>query len=451
MVEAIYYFPSGFKWGTATSSHQVEGGNTGNDWWQWEQDPGRILREHRSALACDWWGGRWEEDLDRALDGGQNAHRLSVEWSRIEPSPGVWDESALEFYRILVKGALDRGLEPMVTLHHFTNPIWFMEQGGWLNPEAVGYFEIFSRVVVSALKDFVNSWITINEPNVYIYLAYIDGTFPPGETNLASAFSVTHNMALAHASAYRAIHEIQGKAKVGIAHHYRAMQPANKANPIDRWLTKFRSRAFNDLFPSILDKGWLRLFNRKIRVPEAVNTQDFFGLNYYTMERVGLDLRKPKEAFSRGFFPRDADLSPTGFIANEPDGMWEALKFAKSYKLPIVITENGVEDATDEFRLRYMAQHLRKVWAAVNYNWKVEGYYYWTLVDNFEWDRGWTQRFGLWSLDPETQIRTMRKSAKFYTEICKANVLSSEMVQKYAPGVFEEMFPDGGQRELVVL
>ena len=120
MVEAIFNFPRNFKWGTATSSHQVEGSNTANDWWVWEQEPGKILRGHRSMAACDWWGGRWEEDLDRAIEGGQNAHRLSVEWSRVEQSPGVWDDAALEFYRSLVRGAVDRGLEPMVTLDQQT-------------------------------------------------------------------------------------------------------------------------------------------------------------------------------------------------------------------------------------------------------------------------------------------------------------------------------------------
>jgi beta-glucosidase len=451
MIEAIHYFPRNFKWGTATSSHQVEGGNSNNDWWLWEKEPGKILKGHRSGMACDWWGGRWEEDLDRAADNGQNAHRLSVEWSRIEPSPGVWDEDALDFYRQLVKGVVDRGLEPMVTLHHFTHPIWFADQGGWLDPDSVEYFERYTRVVASTLKDFANSWITINEPNVLVYFAYIQGSFPPGTADIGSAFSASTQLARAHVAAYRAIHEIQGEARVGVAHNYRAMQPAREKNPIDRWLTRIRRNTFNDLFPNIFEKGWLRLFGRRVHIPEAINTQDFFGLNYYTMERVRLDLRRPQEAFSKGFYPQDADLSPTGFIANEPDGMWEALKFAKARKLPIIITENGVEDATDGLRPRYLAEHLRKVWSAANYNWNIEGYYHWTLVDNFEWERGWTQRFGLWSLDADTQTRTKRKSAEFYSQICRANALSSEMVHQYAPEIFEKMFPEGGQREFVSL
>jgi beta-glucosidase len=282
-------------------------------------------------------------------------------------------------------------------------------------------------------------------------LAYIEGSFPPGESSVELAFTAAENIARAHAAAYQAIHEIEGMASVGVAHHYRGMRPAAEANPIHRWLSKFRSGAFNYLFPRVMKKGWLRLFGRRVHIPQALYTQDFFGLSYYTMERVGVDLRKPREAFSHGFFPTEADISPTGYIANEPDGIWAALNFAKSFGLPIIITENGIEDASDEMRPRYLAEHLRRVWAAANYNWKVEGYYYWTLVDNFEWDRGWTQRFGLWSLDPETQEREKRPSADFYAEICRSNALSSEMVRRYAPEVFEKLFPSGGQREFVSL
>jgi len=138
MIRATLHFPQGFLWGSATSSHQVEGGNSANDWWAWEHEPDRILHGHQSGDACQWWAGRWEEDLDRAADGHQNAHRLSVEWSRIEPHPALWDEEAILTYRTILKGMRSRGLTPMVTLHHFTNPRWLAEQGGWANPKIVG-------------------------------------------------------------------------------------------------------------------------------------------------------------------------------------------------------------------------------------------------------------------------------------------------------------------------
>ena len=151
MPSASFHFPKGFLWGTATSSHQVEGGNTNNNWWAWEQQEGRILKGHKSGLACDWWGGRWREDFDRAAETGQNAHRLSVEWSRIQPTPDTWDEEALEKYRAMLRGLKERGIMPMVTLHHFSDPLWVAEKGAWETEAVVPWFERFVRKTVDAL------------------------------------------------------------------------------------------------------------------------------------------------------------------------------------------------------------------------------------------------------------------------------------------------------------
>ncbi|MEW6568179.1 MAG: glycoside hydrolase family 1 protein [Chloroflexota bacterium] len=441
MIRASHSFPRRFLWGTATSAHQVEGDNILNDWWDWEQQPGRIALGQRSGKACDWWGGRWQEDFDRAAAGGQNAHRLSLEWSRVEPSPAVWDEAALEGYREIVRGALARGLMPMVTLHHFTNPRWVAEQGGWLKPGIVSLFERYVRKVVDALQDAVGLWVTINEPNVYMSLSYVLGLFPPGEKNLGHAFEVARNLIRAHVAAYRAIHEVQPGALVGLAHHVRGFRPARPASPLDRWAARARSRLFNDLFAVAAHSGRFRSLLHSERLPEAAGTQDFIGLNYYTQERVAFDLRRPGELFARGFFPKDADLSPTGYLANEPEGFWRALGWARKFGLPVYVTENGVEDAADRLRPRYLAAHLRQLWRAVNFNWPVKGYFHWTLVDNFEWERGWTQRFGLYELTPDTQERRKRASADLYAEVCKSNALSSETVALYAPEVVEQLFP----------
>lgn len=450
MIRAIHTFPRGFLWGTATSSHQVEGNNSNNDWWIWEQEQGRIMQDHKSGGACDWWGGRWQEDLDRAAEGGQNAHRLSIEWSRVEPSPAVWHDSALDYYRQIIKGALDRGLIPMVTLHHFTNPQWVAEQGGWLNPQIVAIFERYVRKVVSALHDLVGLWVTINEPNVYFFLAYLEGGFPPGMKDLKSLPQVIKHMVMAHAAAYHAIHDIQPESLVGLAHHYRGFHPANPRNSLDRWLASFKSENFNNIFPRAVTDGRIRTPFWKGQVTQAAGTQDYFGLNYYTVEHCAFDPLHPWNAFQGGGYPEGADLSPTGYIANEPEGMWEALCWAHRFNLPIYVTENGVEDAESTIRPRYLAAHIRQVWRAVNFNWRVRGYFHWSLVDNFEWERGWTQRFGLWALDIRTQQRKKRISADLYAEICKANGLSSEMVAIYAPEVLEQMFPPRGPVELEV-
>lgn len=441
MAKAIVQFPKGFLWGTATASHQVEGNNTNNNWHQWENTPGKILNDDRSGLACDWWGGRWREDMDRAAETGQNAHRLSIEWSRVQPRIDIWDESAIERYRAMLQGMTERGIKPMVTLHHFSNPLWFEELGGWENEQAPVLFNTFVRKVVPALMPYTDLWTTINEPNVYAYSGYVAGTFPPGKKDMDTAFKVMVALVRGHALAYRSIHEFQPEAKAGMAINYRSFFPATKS-PLDKWVAKTQSGIFNDLFPNAASQGVARFLNKKVLVPEAANTQDFIGLNYYSRDQVSFDITKPMNLFGRLYYRADADLSTTGFIANEPDGFYEGIKWSTRYKLPIYITENGVEDATDNLRPRYLALHIHKLWRAVNYNWPVLGYFHWSLVDNFEWERGWSQRFGLWGLDTTTQKRIRRRSVDLYAAICKANGLSSVMVTEYCPEVSQKIFPD---------
>ncbi len=440
MADATVHFPRGFLWGTATSAHQVEGNNTNNNWWAWEQQAGHIRNGDKSGLACDWWGGRWKEDLDRAAETGQNAHRFSIEWSRIQPAPDRWDEDALERYRSMLRGMLDRGLTAMITLHHFSNPLWLEEQGGWENDDTPQKFGVFVRKAVEALKEYASYWVTINEPNVFAFSAYALGLFPPGKTDTSSAFRVMTNLLRGHALAYRIIHEIQPEARVGLSMHYRSILPAS-ASPLDRWAAGFQSRMFNDMFPRAARDGKLRLIYKTVKVPEAAKTQDFLGVNYYTRDLMSFDLRHASTLFGHRYYRPDAELSGTGFFANEPEGFFEALKWGLQFNIPMLVTENGVEDAKDKIRPRYLAEHIMQMWRAVNFNWPVKGYFHWTLVDNFEWERGWTQRFGLWGLDVETQARIRRPSVDFFAEICKENGLSSGMVAKYCPEVSGKLFP----------
>jgi len=440
MISASMHFPAGFLWGTATSSYQVEGNNTTSDWSQWEQDPGRILNGHRSGKACDWWSGRWKEDFDLAAQDGHNAHRLSIEWSRVEPSPGKWDVDALDHYRTIVSGALARGLTPLVTLHHFSNPLWLVEEGGWHASTVVEHFAAFTRKVVETLGDLVTRWVTINEPNVLLYNGYVDGVFPPGETDLRSLPPLTVNLLRAHASAYHTIHELVPDAQVGMAHHYRSFHPARERSSLDRYVAAMRSRLFNHLFPSAVASGVVNMIKR-IPVPEVVGTQDFMGLNYYTRELSRFSLLNPEQMLKEGKFADKALLSQTGFIAHQPEGFWEALQWARGFRLPIYITENGIDDGEDRIRPIYLAEHIQQAWRAANFNWQLKGYFYWTLVDNFEWERGWTQPFGLYALDRKTQQRTPRRSAQFFSEICRANGLSSEMIYRYAPDALDRIFP----------
>lgn len=440
MVEASYLFPEGFLWGSAASSHQFEGGNTNNNWHVWEGAPGHIQNGDVSGLATDWWGGRWQEDFDRAAEAGQNAIRFSLEWSRVQPEPGRWDAAALECYAEMARGAVQRGLTPMVTLHHFTNPLWFEELGGWEGKQAPKLFEAYVRKVVPALQDRVKLWCTINEPNVLVVVGYIIRYFPPGVSSPARAFRVAVQLARAHARAYRAIHALQAEAQVGMAFNYRGIRPQRPWFPPDRWMARLQTTVFSEFFPNILRDGRLRFLGRSARIPEAKGTQDYFGLNYYTDDEISFTL-DPRVFFGRRRFPEGAEVSENNFMANTPDGFYRSILWAHGFGLPIHITENGIEDASDHLRPRYLAEQIHQVWRAVNISLPVRSYFHWALVDNFEWDRGWTQRFGLWELDIETQARRKRPSADLYAAICRANGLSSEMVRKWAPEAFERLFP----------
>jgi beta-glucosidase len=441
MAQATFHFPVGFLWGTATAAYQVEGNNTNSSWWAWEQVPGHIIQGQKSGLADDWWGGRWREDFDRAAETGQNAHRMSVEWSRIQPAPDRWDEQALDRYREMVRGLVSRGLTPMVTLHHYSDPAWLEDKGGWRSSRVVDYFEKYVIKVVEALKEYVSLWVTINEPNGVLAHGYILGEFPPGKRNLDIAFRAGTNMVRAHARAYHAIHQVQPTARVGIAHSYMGFHPNKSWSPFDRFSANLQFHFFNDTFPKSMTDGVVRWPFQRHSIPEAKGTLDFLGLNYYSIFNVAFDPFKPGEMFGRRFYPSGVELGDVGMYAIIPEGMYESLKWSLQFKVPILITENGIDNTDDRLRPRFLIQHLHQVWRAVNFNWPVKGYFFWSLVDNFEWTSGWTARFGLWELDEATQARRKRPSAGLYAEICRENGISSDMVARYAPELLEKMFP----------
>jgi beta-glucosidase len=442
MPQATYQFPSGFLWGTATSSHQVEGNNTNNNWAAWENQEGRIYKNQKAGLACDWWGGRWKEDFDRARETGQNAHRMSVEWSRIQPAPDRWDEYALDYYREIVRGLVNRNMTPLITLHHFSEPLWLYEKGGWENPETPELFNRFAARVVEALKEYATLWIPINEPNIFAQLAYGEGDFPPGKKDLGAAYTVLLNLLKGHVLAYKTIHDIQPQARVGTAHHYRPFYPRRAWSPADRFLANTAFQSMNDSFMGALKDGRYRYAFKGERVPEAVGVQDFVGLNYYCGDVVAFKPLQPENTFMERSLPSSAELSEGGYIANMPEGFMQAFKWARQFDLPILVTENGVEDSGDGMRPQYLVEHIHQMWRATNFVQPIKGYFHWSLVDNFEWERGWSQRFGLWGLDVNTQVRIRRKSVDLYAAICKDNAISYETVEQYAPESIPALYPE---------
>lgn len=417
--ESLNRFPDDFLWGTATAAHQVESQNFNNDWWAWEQ-AGHIADGGSSHPANNWWS-RAEDDFDRAAALGQTAHRLSVEWSRIEPVAGAWDETAVARYREILLALRERGITPMVTLHHFTTPLWLVEKGGWENPEVVERFRRFTHHVVSQLGDLVNLWVTINEPMVYVFRGYFEGRWPPGKHDPLAGIRVARHMVEAHAFAYRTIHAIQPNAQVGIAKHMRVFDPLRPV-VTDRLVAAIQDSLFNQAFLAALTDGVFRIPPRR-RIPVAVDTQDFIGLNYYARDRVVFDLGSPATLFGRLTTTPGAEVGPGDWGEMYPEGLYRLLMRLSRWRKPIYITECGVPDTADMERPRFLREHLRAVYRAIEEGAPVRGFFHWTLVDNFEWTEGWSLRFGLIGLDESTGNRLPKPAADMYAEICHSGAL----------------------------
>jgi len=425
--ECYLRFPDDFLWGVSTAAHQVEGDNS-NQWSDWEL-AGRIRSGDKCGKACDWWENA-ERDFDIARDLGMKALRLSLEWSRIEPEEGRFDQAALRRYRQMLEALHQRGIEPIVCLHHFTHPRWFEERGAFLQADAPQLFERFTREVAGAVGDLCRFWVTFNEPNVYAACGYVLGEFPPGQKGqLFKALRVNRMQAHAHVLAYRSIHELVPQAKVGWAQHYVVFEPM--PGMANRWVAGLLDRLFNHTFFDLIETGRLGfpfgLFHG--RDNEAKGCCDFVGLNVYSRFHVAFDLRNSSTFFANLFVPAHVPQGDPGvdrpYGEAYPQAISSAVKRAARLGKPIYIMENGVPDAEDQIRPWLIVNVLRELHGLIAQDYDIRGYLHWTLTDNFEWNEGWKLRFGLVALDPETQQRTMRGSAKLFSEIVRGNGVAS--------------------------
>lgn len=383
-------FPKQFWWGAATSSYQVEGNNSHADWWFWEKAAGK----ENSGPACHHYE-LYNDDFDLVKSLNHNAHRLSIEWSRIEPQMGRFNQKEIKHYIHVIKALRARGIEPMVTLHHFTNPMWLSEMGGWTNPDVIKYFHRYCGVMVRALAHKVNIWMTINEPTIYFSHAYLFGFWPPQEKSFLQAKQVHDYMIEAHIDAYRLIHRIYhelglAKPQVGIAHHMPAVE-THQPNLYNQVRVMFRDYLFNF---EILDKLY------------SEGTMDFLGINYYSRNVVGKTIHPPlgKNSLSWDIYPK---------------GLYDILLKLKKYKLPIIISENGICTTDDTKRWDFIVEHLKAIHQAILAGVDVRGYLYWSLLDNFEWDKGFGPRFGLIDVDYKTFERHVRDSALKFARVCQ--------------------------------
>ncbi len=423
-----FTFPKDFLWGASTSSHQVEGNNTNNDWWEWEQTRPPVTR---SGQACDQWN-RFEEDFKLAQALGHTAHRFSIEWSRIEPREGQFDAAALDHYREVIKSLRSKGIEPIVTLYHFTLPLWVARQGGWLSEKTPELFARYAQKVTDALGGDVHYWMTLNEPVVHAFRGYMSGEWPPGEKSTDKTLKVFKNLLLGHVLAYEKIKETYAQKgwetpMVGIAQSVLVFQPSSGYSLIDQAAAGSCDLMFNRLFVNALVQGRACILGFfYVHLPRG-KTLDFIGLNYYTrvfvssrglgFPEISGNAREAAEQFRHS--------GKYNFLSWEiyPEGLHVFLKEYSRYKLPLLVSENGITTNDDTERTAFIVEHTKAMARAMEEGAPVIGYLYWSLLDNYEWNEGFVPRFGLIGVDYATQERTVRDSAKKYEEIIRSGKL----------------------------
>jgi beta-glucosidase len=426
----VLSFPANFKWCVATAAHQIEGDNTNSDWWAFEKNPGAIKNNEKSGKASDHWN-RIEEDTQLMKDLNVKSYRFSIEWAKIEPQEGQWNQAAIDHYKNEIKTLRAQGIEPMITLHHFTFPNWVVAKGSWEWTEFPTAFKKYTEKVVTEIATDVQDWVTFNEPMVVIFGGYMAGVMPPKRNDSKAAGRALTAMLQAHVQSYNLIHAQNKKTKVrvGFAHHLRVFEPMQRFNPIDWLLAKQLDKAWNWAFATAPETGRLQLYVPfLISVDQEIEglkgTQDFFGVNYYTRDHIHFSLTK---------FELERSV-PAGALVNDlkweiySEGFYLILKEI-SKRFPskdILVTENGIADHRDAFRKDFLASHFRAMHRAIAEGARVQAYCHWSLLDNFEWNEGFAPRFGLYEVNYTDQKRTPRGSALYFSEVAKKNSFEGE-------------------------
>ena len=427
-------FPAGFRWGAGLSAHQAEGGNRANDWWRFEKESGRIHGGDVSGDACRHFE-QFDEDFARAAADGHNTHRLSLEWSRIEPERGRIDAAAIAHYHEVFASLARHRLRPVVTLHHFTNPLWIADQGGWESRVTIDRFCDFVRLCAREFGGEVDWWCTVNEPEVLAFRAYSEGVWPPARRDDGAALVVMANLLEAHgraAAILRAEDTVDADGdghatRIGFAKHLVELVPARPWFPPDLVRAHFENSVFNRAVMEALG-GEIALSIPgarpvKRRVPELKGSSDWFGLNYYTRWQVKMFAPEPHVARA------GAEHTDLGWEIR-PRGLGEsAARAASSTRLPVLVTEHGFADAADAFRPRALVESLLHLGQAIGRGVPVIGYLHWSLLDNFEWADGYRGRFGLYRVDfgAPSRTRTRTRSADLYARIARANAVTSDV------------------------
>ncbi len=411
-----FRFRDGFSLGVATAATQIDGNCRESNWYDWYKR-GRIKDGSNPDTATMHLAHR-NEDTAMLLFMGVRDYRMGLEWARLEPEDGKFSDAAFDDVRTELELLLRQGIRPLLTIHHFSNPMWFERMGGFLNPKCEDIYLRFVREVINRLGDLVSEYITINEPNVYASLGFFFGSWPPGHHSVLQARRVLRNMGVCHRKAYLLIHQLRRDmgytdTRVGFAHHMRQFLPLNAANPWHRLCAWAQKHFFQDYVTRTYTIG-----TRRYHGVYA----DFHGLNYYTHSVVA--------GMKDGAFA-NAPKNDLGWEI-DPEGMITCAKEMMAViDLPIYVTENGTCDNNDAFRCRYLYDHLR---ALTDSGLPFARYYHWCFVDNWEWVEGMTAKFGLVHLDTESMARTIKKSGWFYKDMIAQCGVTDAAVHQFLDG-----------------
>jgi beta-glucosidase len=416
--DAVLSGPHPFFWGVATSAFQLEGGPHA-DWFAW--DPvlaarPEVTQHHRFV----------REDLHLLKELGVNAYRFSIEWSRIQPEQGSWDLKAIAHYQGIIDFLLKNGIEPVVTLHHFTHPRWFHECSPWHQEASASVFVAYAERLLRSLKG-VRYWITFNEPNVLILGGYLQGCMPPGHRSLSLAFKAMGNILRCHGQLYDLLHAASPEARVSLAHNMAAFAPSARWNPLDRLFAKaadaFYNRSLIDAFLS--GKLVFRIPGRRVMEEEVPirGKLDFLGLNYYTRIHIRFNPFRKMQADLRNRDCRGWGLSDMGWEVC-PECLEGVLREASRLKVPIFVTENGIATSDDRKKIGFIRDHVDVLRRCRDQGVDIRGYFYWSFMDNYEWLEGFDRRFGLVRVDFDTHMRTPSKAALYYSQLIREGISS---------------------------
>lgn len=391
-------FPEGFLWGASTAAHQVEGNNDNSDWWDWELADGGAHVHEPSGVAIDQWH-RYRDDMALLGGLGHNAHRLSVEWSRLEPEPGRFDDEAFDHYADVLDTVLANGMTPFVTTYHFTLPRWFAARGGWLADDAVERYATFVAEVARRLgAERLPFVCTVNEPQIIPLEGYLLGVFPPGHEDFDEFQAANRALASAHRAAVAALRSVSSDIRTGTCLQLIALEPARPDDEGDRELAAMMRREMSEMHLDDLRAGG--------------DVGDWVGVQYYSRTRLDSS-RQPPIAPP----PEGVETTLMGWEVF-PEGLRRALDDAATVGLPLYITENGIATADDTQRVRYLDSHLRIVADAIRDGIDVRGYMYWSAFDNFEWARGYPPTFGMVAIDRDDDLtRRVLPSAAAYRRV----------------------------------